>query len=466
MVRTRSMLAPFCLSNDDVLDHVLGFLSKETLARVALTNKVLAARVVQRAVSMELWTKDKELFGKVCRLQRSYFMFVHSRRSDIGDDFDIGSYIGSDEDSDEDSDDDVDPTKDQVKTNDQVKTDLVHLLKDHAWPSHLIDGIIAGNNGLLFTGPHSLPVFVVKFDAIQAVATTHLLKACAISMSPTELIQFAKGVTAARAGVRGSLSNKCVNPWANLWRDVVSSSFARKAWTPDLIVQLSRVRPYTSTSASELVVANLLRIISPDIQSLGAIVREESICVVIRALLLSQYVHRRHFELLMGEADEVTYDEDHHEQLWLEHYEEDINGQQGMQIKDTARIYLSVLERIKPALSVVVQVIRMMADEDRDRHDCLDDDGNSVGGYKRFIGAQLLVNSCFGTGFDFSALSADARKALLEGLATFKQPEIRHKLLEFALGWIHQVVQPLNASSKDAKAIAADVQRICTLLAG
>ena len=393
-------------------------------------------------------------------------MFVHSRRSDIGDDFDIGSYIGSDEDSDEDSDDDVDPTKDQVKTNDQVKTDLVHLLKDHAWPSHLIDGIIAGNNGLLFTGPHSLPVFVVKFDAIQAVATTHLLKACAISMSPTELIQFAKGVTAARAGVRGSLSNKCVNPWANLWRDVVSSSFARKAWTPDLIVQLSRVRPYTSTSASELVVANLLRIISPDIQSLGAIVREESICVVIRALLLSQYVHRRHFELLMGEADEVTYDEDHHEQLWLEHYEEDINGQQGMQIKDTARIYLSVLERIKPALSVVVQVIRMMADEDHDRHDCLDDDGNSVVGYKRFIGAQLLVNSCFSTGFDFSALSADARKALLEGLATFKQPEIRHKLLEFALGWIHQVVQPLNASSKDAKAIAADVQRICTLLAG
>jgi hypothetical protein len=156
-------------------------------------------------------------------------------------------------------------------------------------------------------------------------------------------------------------------------------------------------------------------------------------------------------------------------------YEYDFSGAEGWVIRDSARLQLKIIEQIKPPVAVVLHVLRMMVVEDRDRHsDIAEDDMQSMQGsgeawttsFERFLGSQILIEGYLKK-LDFVALSANERDAMLEGLATFAEVEVRLKLLEFALGWVDQVVEPLKTSSEAGKGnvVASDVQRICKLLA-
>ena len=62
-------------------------------------------------------------------------------------------------------------------------------------------------------------------------------------------------------------------------------------------------------------------------------------------------MHGRHFELLNGEPDDVTYDDDDNQQLWEDTYmDRDCSGSEGLQITDSAKNFLKVLKEIKPPL--------------------------------------------------------------------------------------------------------------------
>jgi hypothetical protein len=90
------------------------------------------------------------------------------------------------------------------------------------------------------------------------------------------------------------------------------------------------------------------------------------------------------------------------------------------------------------------------------------------GDYDDFLGTEFLLNEYFGEGFDIKTLSSTKRQLLLEEttrmLARFKSPTLRRIVLQLALGWISQAVVPLKTTNKNAKKIARDVQRICSML--
>ena len=160
----------------------------------------------------------------------------------------------------------------------------------------------------------------------------------------------------------------------------------------------------------------------------------------------------------------------------------DCSGSEGLQITDSAKNFLKVLKDIKPPLPVVVEVLRGMTKDDRSRHSNIAEDdaqcaascGESwTSSYVRYLGSQRLIAGLFGNDFDFAGLPQTERNALLEGLASFKEVEIRGKLLPIALGWIeqararvciaraHRVHAPPPRPSRDRAHQRACVCRLC-----
>lgn len=150
-----------------------------------------------------------------------------------------------------------------------------------------------------------------------------------------------------------------------------------------------------------------------------------------------------------------------------ERYLDEGDPEEGLEIEDSARLTVQILKRIKPSLQVMLESLRIMTKYDDDRHESCEINvrlsHGACGNYDRFLGSQLLIDCLFGEGFDFGALSSTERKALVKGLAEFREVEIRSKLLELALGWIRQVAEPLNKSSMRTQLI--DVQQMCQMLA-
>ena len=118
------------------------------------------------------------------------------------------------------------------------------------------------------------------------------------------------------------------------------------------------------------------------------------------------------------------------------------------------------------------------SERDDERHEIMQNGdyemGTANGDYDEFLGTETLLNKYFGEGFDIKTLSSTNRQLLLEEAmrlakrSTGGSSRISHTLrrivLQLALGWISQAVAPLKTTNKNAKKIALDVQRICSML--
>lgn len=279
MVRTRSAAlaspAPFMrvvASNNDLLDQILAALPKDDLACLALASKALSLQVQERALEPAFWKEDSEVAGAASKLWRI------SHRSE---EFEA------------------------------AKVRLVSLLEeqDALGYKRLVRDIASATSAV------SVHTIKSRIQSLQADAMSHLVSACTLTMEPAQLIHFAQSLTTAAHEPhfpKPPQPSTTAMQWASLWRDAIEHSLRRKEWTPALIEQLVRACPYRDQEVHTV----LLSALSLNIASLRTFVLAESTDAVVGATLVSQYVNRRHFQLLDGEPDDVTYDDDRIEALW------------------------------------------------------------------------------------------------------------------------------------------------------
>ena len=191
--------------------------------------------------------------------------------------------------------------------------------------------------------------------------------------------------------------------------------------------------------------------------------------------LICDYALRRHFELLDNVSDETSYDEDEIEALNEEIYDDDFEDKD--RILNEAANLIKVMKAVDPPFEVVLQVISLMAERDDERHEMMDESDHANGTrkdeYDEFLGTEALLNKYFGEGFDIKTLSSTKRQLFLEETMRLAKRDpgsrlishtLRRIVLQLALGWISQAVAPLKTTNKNAKKIALDVQRICSML--
>ena len=450
MPRTRSSTtaSPFTstlIGDIDLLQHVLSFLTKPALARLALANKVLADAVAEHVLSPALWKPED------AALEKAEQMFA------LMSDDEIAEQVCA-------------------KTFRTTKVKLIRLLGELDAPTKLITLLSKTESArsLRLARFHSQVVVFLE-ESMQ-----HLIKACATSMVPTRLIKFSADTAAVtydpprRCLVEGLLTARIDRNWADVWGGAIASSFHREKWTPALLTQLSQTCPHAQTKGGDVLVM-LCKAALLDLEHLSTFVHCASTGPTIAASLICDYALRRHFELLDNVSDETSYDEDEIEALNEEIYDDDFEEKD--RILNEAANLIKVMKAVDPPFEVVLQVISLMAERDDERHEMMQDGdyemGTANGDYDEFLGTETLLNKYFGEGFDIKTLSSTKRQLLLEETMRLAKRDpgsrlishtLRRIVLQLALGWISQAVAPLKTTNKNAKKIALDVQRICSML--
>ena len=450
MPRTRSSTtaSPFTstlIGDIDLLQHVLSFLTKPALARLALANKVLADAVAEHVLSPALWKPED------AALEKAEQMFA------LMSDDEIAEQVCA-------------------KTFRTTKVKLIRLLGELDAPTKLITLLSKTESArsLRLARFHSQVVVFLE-ESMQ-----HLIKACATSMVPTRLIKFSADTAAVtydpprRCLVEGLLTARIDRNWADVWGGAIASSFHREKWTPALLTQLSQTCPHAQTKGGDVLV-KLCKAALLDLEHLSTFVHCASTGPTIAASLICDYALRRHFELLDNVSDETSYDEDEIEALNEEIYDDDFEDKD--RILNEAANLIKVMKAVDPPFEVVLQVISLMAERDDERHEMMQDGdyemGTANGDYDEFLGTETLLNKYFGEGFDIKTLSSTKRQLLLEEAMRLAKRDpgsrrishtLRRIVLQLALGWISQAVAPLKTTNKNAKKIALDVQRICSML--
>ena len=450
MPRTRSSTtaSPFTstlIGDIDLLQHVLSFLTKPALARLALANKVLADAVAEHVLSPALWKPED------AALEKAEQMFA------LMSDDEIAEQVCA-------------------KTFRTTKVKLIRLLGELDAPTKLITLLSKAESArsLRLARFHSQVVVFLE-ESMQ-----HLIKACATSMVPTRLIKFSADTAAVtydpprRCLVEGLLTARIDRNWADVWGGAIASSFHREKWTPALLTQLSQTCPHAQTKGGDVLV-KLCKAALLDLEHLSTFVHCASTGPTIAASLICDYALRRHFELLDNVSDETSYDEDEIEALNEEIYDDDFEEKD--RILNEAANLIKVMKAVDPPFEVVLQVISLMAERDDERHEMMQDGdyemGTANGDYDEFLGTETLLNKYFGEGFDIKTLSSTKRQLLLEETMRLAKRDpgsrlishtLRRIVLQLALGWISQAVAPLKTTNKNAKKIALDVQRICSML--
>ena len=451
MPRTRSSTtaSPFTstlIGEIDLLQHVLSFLTKPALARLALANKVLADAVAEHVLSPALWKPED------AALEKAEQMFA------LMSDDEIAEQVCA-------------------KTFRTTKVKLIRLLGELDAPTKLIT--------LLSKAESARSLRLARFHSqvvvFQETAMQHLIKACATSMVPARLIKFSADTAAVtydpprRCLVEGLLTARIDRNWADVWGGAIASSFHREKWTPALLTQLSQTCPHAQTKGGDVLV-KLCKAALLDLEHLSTFVHCASTGPTIAASLICDYALRRHFELLDNVSDETSYDEDEIEALNEEIYDDDLDYGPYRILNEAANL-IKVMKAVDPPFEVVLQVISLMAERDDERHEMMQDGdyemGTANGDYDEFLGTETLLNKYFGEGFDIKTLSSTKRQLFLEETMRLAKRDpgsrlishtLRRIVLQLALGWISQAVAPLKTTNKNAKKIALDVQRICSML--
>jgi len=446
----------------DLLQHVLSFLTKPALARLALANKVLADVVAEHVLSPALWKPED------AALETAEQMFAL-----FNDDVslnEVGRSICA-------------------ETFRTTKVKLIRLLGELDAPTSLITLLSKTESARSLR----LARFQTQVVLFQEKALQHLIKACATSMVPARLIKFSADTAAVtydpprRCLVTGLLTARidgrvhrsqlpvasCEGYWADVWGGAIASSFHREKWTPALLLRLSQTCPHAQTKGVDVLVM-LCKAALLDLEHLSKFARCASTGPTIAATLICDYAQRRHFELLDNVSEETTYDEAEIEALDEDRYGDDHHVSDGIEIQDEAANLIKVMKAIDTPFEVVLQVMPLMGERDVERHAMIEESDRenqgygASGDYDDFLGTEVLLNKYFGEGFDIKTLSSTKRQLLLEEttrlLARFKSPTLRRIVLQLALGWISQAVVPLKTTNKNAKKIALDVQRICSML--
>ena len=455
MPRTRSSTtaSPFTstlIGDIDLLQHVLSFLTKPALARLALANKVLADAVAEHVLSPTLW-KPEDTALEIAEQMFALFNDDVSLNE-------VGRSICA-------------------ETFRTTKVKLIRLLGELDAPTKLITLLSKTESArsLRLARFHSQVVVFLE-ESMQ-----HLIKACATSMVPTRLIKFSADTAAVtydpprRCLVEGLLTARIDRNWADVWGGAIASSFHREKWTPALLTQLSQTCPHAQTKGGDVLV-KLCKAALLDLEHLSTFVHCASTGPTIAASLICDYALRRHFELLDNVSDETSYDEDEIEACNEEFYDHDLHYGP-YRILDEAANLIKVMKAIDPPFEVVLQVISLMAERDDERHEMMDESDHANGTrkdeYDEFLGTEALLNMYFGEGFDIKTLSSTKRQLLLEETMRLAKRDpgsrlishtLRRIVLQLALGWISQAVAPLKTTNKNAKKIALDVQRICSML--
>ena len=451
MPRTRSSTtaSPFTstlIGDIDLLQHVLSFLTKPALARLALANKVLADAVAEHVLSPALWKPED------AALEKAEQMFA------LMSDDEIAEQVCA-------------------KTFRTTKVKLIRLLGELDAPTKLITLLSKTESArsLRLARFHSQVVVFLE-ESMQ-----HLIKACATSMVPTRLIKFSADTAAVtydpprRCLVEGLLTARIDRNWADVWGGAIASSFHREKWTPALLTQLSQTCPHAQTKGGDVLV-KLCKAALLDLEHLSTFVHCASTGPTVAASLICDYALRRHFELLDNVSDETSYDEDEIEALNEEIYDDDLDYGPYRILNEAANL-IKVMKAVDPPFEVVLQVISLMAERDDERHEIMQNGdyemGTANGDYDEFLGTETLLNKYFGEGFDIKTLSSTKRQLLLEETMRLAKRDpgsrlishtLRRIVLQLALGWISQAVAPLKTTNKNAKKIALDVQRICSML--
>ena len=318
---------------------------------------------------------------------------------------------------------------------------------------------------------------VSRVETDHVVARCRLVLACTFNSAVLDFVGYMHRLNAVQNITRGE--------WVSQMKRAVSISLRHREWTPELIVQLARLRPPESPPKPRSksifrrhvdlipdikdtdVRAALLSTLKTTLASLSAAMSSRAIGSDGIASLMMQHVHRCHFELKDGAPEHVTYDENEIDDRFYALEDEDYDHVMGIEIKDVAKNALIVATKLEAPVAVTLQLVHKLVSEDCKRHDriadCDAEQRNGPSEYERFLGATTFVRGWFSR-LNFAALTSADRAMLLSEVASFPQLEVRHAFLEQALTWIQKVLSQQHETGEGAAEAAADARQICEML--
>ena len=402
-----------------------------SLARLALSSKALSARVAERVTDKSLWDSLHPLIQEASNL----WSVVKNQHCDENKGKQVETFMAL-----------LAHLKDVCTRRDRV------ILRMEAFLREMGDATDLWAYKDLFGRRNDIVVVVQKLLESQL---QQCVVACSVVMKPDQLMTFAADMTKATAVMK---------PTCRMWCDMMSMAIRtnvhRLEWSPQLAIDLAKRAPHFKGSERELTTLVSAVPLSP--QVVKACVHSSNLSTEEASAVVLAFISESFAKLHEGELEDEE-DPDGY-------YEEDYDENQ--YIKDRAQVFLDVTRQVMPPVKLTLQLVRALVKEDKSRHSNIESnyhqgwDGESHGSpcYKRFIGTRAFIAG-WGSTLDFVSLSHEESEALLSGLASFKDRDVKACLVPIALEWIKALVQPLEepgrrSNQKDVE-LAKSVKKVC-----
>lgn len=407
------------LLSDDLLAHVLSHVSMQSLARLALTSKAVAVHVRARALHRETWEEFDHLFNCSELFRIAERKYLNSTSTGI---------CGSPEAAEE-------------------------LRKARSEAYRMRDWILHTHFEKCTTTISLRSLEFHDIDRVRFQTMAIFNTACCVALTPAEMLAFASQLVNIQRELEWPepTNYKLRLSWAQFWSRSIGANLFRTQWTADHVVALVALCPCESSDTlhttfntrldsfpyfsrdhrqwtpQSYAADSTLRRLHITMTSLTAAAQSTTLPPAMLAILIDEYLLSRFFELLDGiDDDGITYEEE----AVMARYE---SCETRERARDEGTLVTTLLKRINPALQVALALLQNLADHDI---------GDALGvNEPEYTCTTTFIKGYFGEngGFDYAALSAADREALLAHVSGIEELEIRRTFLELSFGWIEQV---------------------------
>jgi len=457
MRRSARQLKKASASNDDVFTalpddlsaRVIAQMPPDSLARLALSSKALSTRVAERVTDKALWDTLVPLIQEASQLctvvrnqddeqykgkQMDTFMALLAHLKDVC------------------------PASDQVVLEMELHLRITTMDTTRWRSSRLFFRQHWGQSQLAqcYIG--------TKVQGLLDRQLKQCVVACSLSMKPDQLMVFAADVTKASPTwwEAPSAEERC-STWCEMMSVAIRANVHRLEWSPQLAISLAKRAPHYE--GSQELTTLLVSAVPLSPQVIKACVHSSDLSPKEASAVMLAFINKSFARLHEDEFEGEDMDEEDYIEFY---YEDDYDRTE--YITDRAQVFLNVTRQFNPPIKLTLWLVRALVKEDEFRHCRIEDNHyqdpyeHSSPSYDSFLGTRAFIAGWVSI-LDFTSLSHQQSEALVSGLASFKDSDVKAYFVPFALEWIKALVQPLKkpgrrSNQKDVE-LAKSVEKVC-----
>ena len=426
---------------DDLSARIIAQMPPDSLARLALSSKALSTRVAGRVTDKALWDTLVPLIQEASHL----CTVVRNQDDEQYKGKQMDTFMAL-----------LAHLKDACPASDQVVLEMERHLRNTEMDTTRWRG------SPLFYRQHC-GYIGTKVQGLLDRQLKRCVVACSLSMKPDQLMVFAADVTKASPTwwEAPSPEERC-STWCEMMSVAIRANVHRLEWSPQLAISLAKRAPHYE--GSQELTTLLVSAVPLSPQVIMACVHSADLSPKEASAVMLAFINKSFARLHEDDFEGEDMDEDYNEVFYENDYD------QTEEIKDRAKVFLNVTRQFNPSIKRTLWLVRALVKEDEFRHCCIEDNHyqnpyeHGSPSYDSFLGTRAFIAGWVSI-LDFESLSHQQSEALVSGLTSFKDSNVKACFVPFALAWIKALVQPLKkpgrrSNQKDVE-LAKSVEKVC-----